>query len=269
MIQRYQTRTIWRTFQHLKVPTAGGYQHCGQMCADGQHHTLHQCTLSSFLSTVCGCLTVMPHSWQCSRISPCENQWSVNITFPTEGCVLNFFLHWQCWMSPFHTLAFPPWLFVMDLFLVPGHDAPQECLTFVAILIRLVLALCQTVAFMLFCELFSYWHILYLKSSLLRMTSRAEPRLMYMWGTTSSIGTWLFRNIVWNCSMSSRIENMDRCLHGSSSVTLLLNMGSHSQTLHSVKYCSYRKVKFYHWFLPLVHLQPTKIISLHVAPLHC
>jgi len=40
-------------FQHLKAPTDGGYQHCGQMCVDGQHHTLHQCTLSSFLSTVC------------------------------------------------------------------------------------------------------------------------------------------------------------------------------------------------------------------------
>lgn len=114
-----------------------------------------------------------------------------------------------------------------------------------------------------------FWHILYLKSSLLWMTSWAEPWLMYMWRTTSSIGTWLFRNMVWTRSMFSWIENMDRCLHGSSSVTLLLNMGSHSQTLHSVKYCSYRKLKFYHWFLPLLRLQPTKILSLHVAPLQC
>lgn len=44
MIKRYQTRTIWRMFQHLKVPTVGGYQHCGQTFVDGQHHTIHHCT---------------------------------------------------------------------------------------------------------------------------------------------------------------------------------------------------------------------------------
>jgi hypothetical protein len=59
-------------------------------------------------------------------------------------------------MSPFPTVAFPPWLFIMDLFLVPGQDAPQEFLTFVAIMIQMVLALRQTAAFMLFCELFWY-----------------------------------------------------------------------------------------------------------------
>jgi len=106
------------------------------------HHSSALC-VNSYTQPVSGHLTVMLLSWHCSRISPCENQQSVNITFPTEGCVLNFFLHWQCWMSPFHTLALPPWLFIMDLFLVPGQDAPQECLTFVAILIQMVWALCQ------------------------------------------------------------------------------------------------------------------------------
>jgi hypothetical protein len=70
-----------------------------------------------------------------------------------------------------------------------------------------------------------FWHILYLKSSLLWMTSWAKPWLMYMWGTTSSIGTWLLRSMVRTRSMFSWIENMDRCLHGSSSMTLL-NMGA-------------------------------------------
>jgi len=32
----------------------------------------------------------------------------------------------------------------MDLFLIPCQDVPQECLTFVEILIQMVLALCQT-----------------------------------------------------------------------------------------------------------------------------
>jgi hypothetical protein len=71
-----------------------------------------------------------------------------------------------------------------------------------------------------------------------------EPWLWYMWGTTSSIGMWLFRSAVQNRSLFSWIENMDRCLHGSSSV-MLLNNGSHSQTLHSVKHCSHMKLKFY------------------------
>jgi hypothetical protein len=36
--------------------------------------------------------TVVPLPWWCSRICPCESQKSVNITFPADGSVLNFFL---------------------------------------------------------------------------------------------------------------------------------------------------------------------------------
>jgi len=36
-------------------------------------------------------VTVVPRSWEVSRIGPWESQKTVNINFPADGCVLNFF----------------------------------------------------------------------------------------------------------------------------------------------------------------------------------
>ena len=90
--------------------------------------------------------------------------------------------------------------------------------------------------------------------------------------TSSIVDCWLSRIMTWTRSMFSSVVDVALRPNRSSSVTLVrpfLNMVIRSYTLRCSIALSPYCAEICDGFLPLVHLQLTKIVSLHAALLWC
>jgi hypothetical protein len=140
--------------------------------------------------------------------------------------------------------------------------------------VQQALADCQMVVPMLSCQ--SFWNpscTNLWNPSWSWMIPYTEPLQLHRLCTTSLRVTHLLPRIMAQThSVFSSVADVDGC-PDHSSVTLVwlcLNMVIHSHIYFTaVKHCFHIVLKIYNGLLPLVHLQPIKIVSLHTAVLWC
>jgi len=170
--------------------------------------------------------------------------------FPCWWLSFELFFDGPCHRFPFHMLAFTLWLTVIHPH-TPTGNAYQECLNLMAIVKQKALAECQMVAFVLSYNVFG--------------KALAEPCIIGRCLAISSITTCrLFRIKAQTSWMFSSVQDVNGCPDLSSVVTLVQSFFKDGKPfIHSAKHCSHIVLKLYHWFLPMIHLQLTQILSMH------
>jgi hypothetical protein len=148
-------------------------------------------------------------------------------------------------MFPFHTLALPLWLTVMDLCLNPSENAPRKCLTF-----KKDMALCEMVASVCFCDLFwnpSCTNLIKVKSPVNCVMGRTMTNVQIM-GHFINQHLSIIQNHgkdLFNVFISTGCAQVSRSFIISDTSVTILKHGKPFTHYSSEQYCSHTVLKLY------------------------